>query len=233
MGSRILVLAMMGWMGVGMGMAQTAPAASAPAKAPAAAAGKAPAAKTGSKAKAAKVPMAVWSSDVMHAFGVLPSQFAGSGLAKLTQEQLDAILAVAKQPKGTLIACPAVGAGGGKTRVLVKVSGEDATDAISAEIKKAVGELSDVTLVDGVGDADATLGVVVQALTVNKKTIGYTASYVLGTPCTETAGEKKTPVELKGVLGSMMNAKSAGLAETLAMTVDKELALAQKTTAAK
>ena len=142
------------------------------------------------KGKVAKVPTAVWSSDVMHAFGILPSQFAGSGLAKLTQPQLDALLAVAMKPKGTTIACSAAN-GAGKTRVLLTVSGEDATDAISGEIKKAVGGLSDVQLVDGVEQADATLRVVEQTLTVNQKTIGYTASYVLGTPCTEqTEGEE-------------------------------------------
>ncbi len=210
MGLRFLVLAFAGWMGVGIGAAQTAPA-------------KAPVVKAGSKAK---VSMAVWSSDVMHAFGIMPSQFAGSGLAKLTQPQLDALLAGAK-PKGTMIACPAVGEGA-KTRVLLTVSGQDATDAISAEIKAAVSGLSDVTLVTGVGDADATLRVVVQTLTVNQKTIGYTASYVLGTPCTEQTGEKKTAVELKGVLGSTMNSKSAGLAQNLATMMDKELAAARK-----
>jgi hypothetical protein len=220
MGSRILVLALTGWMGVGMAGAQDA---AAPAKAAAPAPAKA---TTGTKkaaaAKAPKVPMAVWSSDVMHAFGILPSQFAGSGLAKLTQPQLDALLAGIK-PKGTQITCPAVN-GSGKTRVLLTVSGEDATDAIVGEIKTAVSGLSDVELVNELGSADATLRVVVQALTVNKKTIGYTASYVVGTPCTEQAGEKKTPVELKGVLGSTMNAKSAGLAQNLAAMMDKELA---------
>ena len=223
MGSRILILAMMGWMGVGVGLAQT----EAPAKAPAV---KAPAAKAGSKAKAPKVPMAVWSSDVMHAFGVLPSQFAGSGLAKLTQPQLDALLAVANKPKGTMISCPAPNSSG-KTRVLLTTSGEDATDAIAAEIKTAVSGLSDVTLVDDVGQADATLRVVVQTLTVNKKVIGYTASYVLGTPCTEQTGDKKTAVELKGVLGSTMNAKSAGLAQNLSTMMDKELGAARTATA--
>ncbi len=220
MGLRGLVFVML--MMAGSAGAQTAPV-GAPAKAPAA--------KAGTKAKTSKVPMAVWSSDVMHAFGILPSQFAGSGLAKLTQPQLDVLLAAAAKPKGTTIACPAQIPGAnssGKTRVLLTVSGEDATAAIAAEIKAAVGGLSDVTVVDVVADADATLRVVVQALSVNKKIIGYTASYVLGTPCTETVGEKKVQVELKGVLGSMMNAKSAGMAHELAVTLDKELAVAQK-----
>ena len=219
MGSRIVILVLAGWMGVGMAGAQDA---AAPAKAAAPAPAKATTGTKKAAAKAPKVPMAVWSSDVMHAFGILPSQFAGSGLAKMTQPQLDALLASIK-PKGTQITCP-VANGSGKTRVLLTISGEDATDAISGEIKTAVSGLSDVELVNELGSADATLRVVVQALTVNKKTIGYTASYVVGTPCTEQAGEKKTAVELKGVLGSTMNAKSAGLAQNLAAMMDKELA---------
>ena len=227
MGSRILVLALAGWRVVGLVGAQDS---SAPSKAPAPAPAKTGASPKKAAAKAPKVPMAVWSSDVMHAFGILPSQFAGSGLAKMTQPQLDALLASIK-PKGTMITCPAVN-GAGKTRILLTVAGEDATDAIAAEIKAAVGGLSDVQVVDDLAQADATLGVVVQALTVNKKIIGYTASYVVGTPCTELAGEKKTAVELKGVLGSTMNAKSAGLAQNLATMMDKELE-ASRTPAAK
>jgi hypothetical protein len=225
MGSRVLILVvLMGMAGSPAIWAQSTPA---PAPAPAV---KAPAAAKAKGKAAAKAPMAVWSSDVMHSFGILPSQFAGSGLAKLTQPQLDALLAGIK-PKGTTISCPAPNTSG-KTRVLLTVSGEDATDAIAGEIKAAVSGLSDVQVVDDLAQADATLGVVVQALSMNKKIIGYTASYVLGTPCTEQTGDKKTPVQLKGVLGSTMTAKTSGLAQNLATTMDKELSL-MRTAAAK
>ena len=222
MGSRVLILVvLMGMVGSSTVWAQGTPAPAPAAKVPAPA-------KAKGKA-AAKAPMAVWSSDVMHSFGILPSQFAGSGLAKLTQPQLDALLAGIK-PKGTTITCPAPNSSG-KTRVLLTISGEDATDEISGQIKAAVSGLSDVQVVDEAGQADATLRVVVQALTMNKKTIGYTASYVLGTPCTEQTGDKKTPVELKGVLGSTMTAKSSGLAQNLATLMDKELSVTRSAAA--
>ena len=169
---------------------------------------------------AAKPPAAVWSQDVMRTFGILPSAFASSGLSKLTQDQLNALIVGAK-PKGTMIACPAAVVG--RTRLLLTVLGDDATPAIVSEIKSAVSGVAGVTLVDAPAQADVTLRVVVQALTINQKTIGYTASYVVGTPCSETTGDKKTDVELKGVLGSALNAKSAGLAQDLATAAGREL----------
>jgi hypothetical protein len=177
--------------------------------------------QTKPKAKAAaKVPAAVWSQDVMRTFGVLPSKFADSGLSKLTQPQLDALIAGAK-PKGTMIACRVPVAG--QTRLLMTVAGSDATPAIVGDIKTVISGVAGVSLVDTVGQADATLRIVVQAMSINQKTIGYTASYVVGSPCSETTGDKKTDVELKGVLGSTMNSKSPGLAQDLASAVGKEL----------
>jgi hypothetical protein len=172
------------------------------------------------KPKAKAAPMAVWSQDVMRTFAILPSAFATSGLAKMTQPQLDALLVAAKPKSG--LTCPV--SAGGKTRLLLTVAGDDATDAIRSEIKAAIAGLTDVQLVDALGSADATLRVVVAALTINQKTIGYTASYVVGTPCVRLAGDKRSDVELKGVLGSTMNSKSAGLATNLAGILDKELA---------
>lgn len=177
--------------------------------------------QTKPRAKAAPKPAAaVWSQDVMRAFGVMPSQFATSGLSKLTQDQLNTLIAGAK-PKGTMIACPAPAAG--QTRLLVTISGSDATPAIVTEIKGAVSGVAGVQLVDPPAQADATLRIVVQALTINQKTIGYTASYVVGTPCVETTAGKTTNVELKGVLGSTLNSKSAGLAQDLAKAAGNEL----------
>jgi hypothetical protein len=141
-------------------------------------------------------------------------------LSKLTQDQLNALLVAAK-PKGTMIVCPVPVAG--RTRVLLSVSGDDATPAITSEISQALSGVEGVVLVDTAAQADATVRVVVQAMTMNQKTIGYTAAYVAGTPCSETTGDKKTDVELKGALGSTMNAKSAGLAQYLAAAVGKEL----------
>lgn len=177
--------------------------------------------QTKPRAKAApKSAAAVWSQDVMRTFGVLPSKFADSGLSKLTQPQLDALVTGAK-PKGTMIACAVPAAG--RTRLLLSVAGDDATPAIVGDIKTAVSGVAGVQLVDAVAGADATLRIVVQALTINQKTIGYTASYVVGTPCTETTGDKKTDVEVKGVLGSTLNSKSAGLAQDLATALGREL----------
>jgi hypothetical protein len=171
---------------------------------------------------AVKVPPAVWSQDVLTEFGILPSKFAGSGLSKLTQPQLDVLLVAAK-PKAGLV-CPV--AVPGRTRVMLAVAGDDATDEIVGQIRSALTALSDVQLVATASGADATLHVVVQALTAGQKTIGYTAAYVVGTPCVRQVGDKKVDVELKGVLGSTLHSKSAGLATNLAALLDKELAAA-------
>jgi hypothetical protein len=59
--------------------------------------------------------------------------------------------------------------------------------------------------------------------TMNKRTIGFTASYLTATPCSEEAGGKKTDVELKGTLGTYSNAKGPDLAKDLAGMMDQDL----------
>jgi hypothetical protein len=64
---------------------------------------------------------------------------------------------------------------------------------------------------------------VVQEQTVNKRTIGFTASYLTSTPCNEEIAGKKTEVELKGTLGTYSNAKGPDLAKDLAGMLDQDL----------
>jgi hypothetical protein len=78
-------------------------------------------------------------------------------------------------------------------------------------------------VVDSAGSADRVLNVVIQEQTTAKRTIGFTASYLTGTPCTEEAAGKKTDVELKGTLGSYTDAKGLGLAQDLAGMLDEDL----------
>ena len=70
---------------------------------------------------------------------------------------------------------------------------------------------------------DRTLHVVIQEQTTAKRTIGFTASYLTATPCTEEIAGKKTDVELKGTLGTYTDAKGAGLATDLAGMLDQDL----------
>jgi len=174
---------------------------------------------------AAKPAMAVWSPDVQKTLGVTAENFNAEGLNKLTPAQLTALLISARpDPRKGLLTCPASGTTpAGTLKVLVTVAGDDPTGAIAAAIRQAVAELSAVDVVDSASAADRALHVVVQEQTVNKRTIGFTASYLTATPCSEEIGGKKTDVELKGTLGTYSNAKGPGLAKDLAAMLDQEL----------
>jgi hypothetical protein len=172
-----------------------------------------------------KPGMATWSPEVQKTLGVTAENFKAEGLDKLTQAQLIALLVSARpDPRKGLLTCPASGtAPAGRVKVLVTVAGDDPTGAIAAAIREAVGSLSGVDVVDAAATADRALHVVVQEQTVNKRTIGFTASYLTATPCSEEIGGKKTDVELKGTLGTYSNAKGPGLAKDLAGMLDQEL----------
>jgi hypothetical protein len=172
-----------------------------------------------------KPGMSAWSPEVQKTLGVTAENFKAEGLDKLTQAQLTALLISAKpDPRKGLLMCPASGtAPAGTLKVLVTVAGDDPTGAIGAAIKQAVGSLSGVEVVDGAATADRALHVVVQEQTVNKRTIGFTASYLTATPCSEEIGGRKTDVELKGTLGTYSNAKGPGLAKDLAGMLDQDL----------
>jgi hypothetical protein len=107
--------------------------------------------------------------------------------------------------------------------VLLTVAGDDSSGQIAGQIRQAIGSLTGVDVVDAADNADRVLNVVIQEQTTAKRTIGFTASYLTGTPCTEDIGDKKTNVELKGTLGSYTDAKGAGLAQDLAGMLDQEL----------
>jgi len=184
----------------------------------------APAAK--SKPKAVVKPgMAVWSPEVQKTLGVTAENFNAEGLNKLTQAQLMALLISAKpDPRKGLLMCPASGTTPvGRVKVLVTVAGDDPTGAIASAIRDAVAALNGVDVVESAAAADRALHVVVQEQTVNKRTIGFTASYLTATPCTEEFGGKKTEVELKGTLGTYSNAKGPGLAKDLAAMLDQDI----------
>jgi hypothetical protein len=181
---------------------------------------------TKSKPKTVVKPgMAAWSPEVQKTLGVTAENFKAEGLDKLSQAQLTALLISAKpDPRKGLLMCPASGiAPTGTLKVLVTVAGEDPTGAIAAAIKQSVASLSGVEVVDSAATADRALHVVIQEQTVNKRTIGFTASYLTATPCSEEIGGKKTDVELKGTLGTYSNAKGPGLAKDLAGMLDQDL----------
>jgi hypothetical protein len=172
-----------------------------------------------------KPGLAAWSPEVQKTLGVTAENFNAEGLNKLTQAQLTALLISARpDPRKGLLTCPASGAvPGGRFKVLVTVAGDDPTGAIAAAIKDAVGALNGVDVVDSAATADRALHVVIQEQTVNKRTIGFTASYLTATPCGEDLEGKKTDVELKGTLGTYSNAKGPGLAKDLAGMMDQDL----------
>ncbi|HEY1993003.1 MAG TPA: hypothetical protein VGG81_01280 [Edaphobacter sp.] len=185
-------------------------------------------AQTATKPKpktAVKPGMAVWSPEVQKTLGVTAENFNAEGLNKLTPAQLTALLISARpDPRKGLLICPASGtAVAGRFKVLVTVAGDDPTGAIATAIKDAVGALNGVDVVDSAATADRALHVVIQEQTVNKRTIGFTASYLTATPCSEELGDKKTDVELKGTLGTYSNAKGPGLAKDLAGMMDQDL----------
>ena len=127
-------------------------------------------------------------------------------------------------PGKGVLTCPASGTvPAARLKVLVTVAGDDPTGAIAAAIKQSVASLSAVDVVNSAEQADRALHVVVLEQTVNKRTIGFTASYLTSTPCTEEIAGKKTDVELKGTLGTYSNAKGPDLAKDLAGMMDQDL----------
>jgi hypothetical protein len=175
------------------------------------------------KAKASVV--AVWTPEVQQKLGVSASDFTVFGLNKLSKVQLTMLLGAARpDPKKRLLRCAASSYSPGmRVHVLLTVAGDDSTGAIAGQIRQAVGSLSGVDVVDVAANADRALNVVIQEQTMGKRTIGFTASYLTGTPCTENVGGKQTDVELKGTLGTYTDAKGAGLAQDLAGMLDQDL----------
>lgn len=173
----------------------------------------------------AKAAMAVWTPEVEQTLGVTASDFTAEGLNKLTKSQLAMLLASAKpDPNKHLLICPASRTvPAGRIRVLVTVAGDDSTGQIAGQIRQSVSSLTGVDVVDSTANADRVLNVVIQEQTTGKRTIGFTASYLTGTPCIEEVGGKKTEVELKGTLGSYTEAKGPGLAQDLAGMLDQDL----------
>jgi hypothetical protein len=199
---------------IGVGYAQTAtPTATKPATKPKSSGGD------------VKATMAVWTPDVQKSLGVSAENFNAEGLNKLTKMQLVALTTSARlDPRKGLLTCPANGtAPAGRVRVLVTVAGDDPTGAIATAINQSVSSLSGVDVVDSAATADRALHVVILEQTVNKRTIGFTASYLTATPCSEEIGGKKTDVELKGTLGTYSNAKGPGLAKDLAGMLDQDV----------
>jgi hypothetical protein len=196
-------------------LAQTAPA---PAKAPAPRKAKAPAAKPGTPA---------WTPEVQQYLGVQQGSFTMVGLNHLSKAQLDALVNTAKgnlssDPRKHVLTCgPATPGDPGKVRVLITVSGDDPSGQRSTEIHQAVGALDGVQLVDAPANADRALHVVIQEQTLGKRTIGYTASYVTATPCTDDS--RKTDAELKGQLGTYTDPKGVDLATDLARMLGQDL----------
>jgi hypothetical protein len=173
----------------------------------------------------ARTQMATWSPDVQKTLGVSSDDFKTGGLNKLTQVQLNNLMNSAKpDPRKHWLVCPASGtAPSGQIHVLLTVAGDDSTGAIAGQIRQAISAVTGVTVVDTVANADRTLHVVIQEQTTAKRTIGFTASYLTGTPCTEEVAGKKNNVELKGTLGTYTDAKGAGLAMDLAGMLDQDL----------
>jgi hypothetical protein len=176
-------------------------------------------------ASIAKPGLAVWTPEVQQTLGVTAENFNAEGLNKLTKMQLIALETSAQpDPRKQILTCPASGTmPSGRIRVLVTVAGDDPTGAIATAIKQAVGSLSGVDVVDTPATADRALHVVIQEQTMNKRTIGFTASYLTGTPCLSEAGGKKTDAELKGTLGTYTDAKGSDLAKDLAGMMDQDL----------
>jgi hypothetical protein len=178
--------------------------------------------------------MAVWSLDVQKALGVSADEFKADGLNRLTQPQLTNLMTSARpDPNRHWLVCPASGtAPSDQIHVLVTVAGDDSTGAIAGDILHAVSSLTGVLIVDTPAAADRTLHVVIQEQTTAKRTIGFTASYLTGTPCTEEVAGKKKDVELKGTLGTYTEAKGSGLATDLAGMLDQDLQPLRAPTAA-
>ena len=185
-----------------------------------------PKSATKSSAKSsAKNPPAVWTPDVQQTLGISASDFTVAGLNKLSKTQLTMLENSARpDPKKHLLTCPASGtAPAGRVRVFLTVAGDDSSGQIAGQIRQSIGSLTGVDVVDSAASADRVLNVVIQEQTTAKRTIGFTASYLTGTPCIEEVEGKKTDVELKGTLGSYTDAKGLGLAQDLAGMLDQDL----------
>jgi len=169
--------------------------------------------------------MATWSPDVQKTLGVSSDDFKTDGLNKLTLVQLNNLINSAKpDPKKHWLVCPASGTmPSSQIHILLTVAGDDSTGAIAGQIRQSISSLSGVTVVDTPAQADRALHVVIQEQTTAKRTIGFTASYLTATPCTEEVAGKKTDVELKGTLGTYTDAKGSGLAMDLAGMLDHDL----------
>jgi hypothetical protein len=183
--------------------------------------------KSGASA-ANRAGTAVWTPEVQQYLGVEQGSFRMVGLNRLSKAQLDALVNVARQnfaadPKKHVIACgPATAAPQGRYRVLLTVSGDDPSGQRATEIRQAIAATGGIDLVDSAAAADRTLHVVIQEQTLGKRTIGYTASYVTVTPCTDLF--RKTEVELKGQLGTYTDPKGTDLANDLARMLKQDLA---------
>jgi len=185
---------------------------------------------THNKAKTpAKTAMAVWSPEVQQTLGLSATDFKTTGLNKLTQTQLQALENSAKShpyldSRNKLLSCTANAfVSGSHVRVVLSVAGDDPTGQRAAEIRKAVQSVSGVELVDVAANAERALHVVIQEQTLGKRTIGYTASYVTGTPCVDETSGKTSDVELKGQLGTYTDPKGVDLARDLAGMLDQDL----------
>lgn len=183
--------------------------------------------KTKATAAAAKAGGAVWTPDVQQYLGVQQSSFTLVGLNHLSKAQLDALVSSAKNnlygdPRRHVLTCgPATGAAPGTVRVLLTVSGDDASGQRSTEIRQAIGAIDGVQIVDAAASADRALHVVIQEQTLGKRTIGYTASYMTATPCTDDS--RKVDAELKGQLGTYTDPKGVDLATDLARMLGQDL----------
>jgi hypothetical protein len=180
-----------------------------------------------SSASAAKAGSAAWTPEVEQYLGVQEGSFTMVGLNRLSKSQLDALVGAAKDnvsgdPRKHVLTCgPAAPASPGKVRVLITVSGDDPAGQRATEIRQAVGTLDGVEVVDAQANADRVLHVVIQEQTLGKRTIGYTASYVTGTPCTDAS--KKSDAELKGQLGTYTDPKGVDLATDLSRMLGRDI----------
>lgn len=184
--------------------------------------------KSSAAGTANKAGTAAWTPDVQQYLGVDQSSFRMVGLNRLSKAQVEALVEVAKQnlsgdPRKHVITCgPSTPAQPGRSRVLLTVAGDDPSGQRSTEIRQAIAEVSGIDLVDSPAAADRVLHVVIQEQTLGKRTIGYTASYMTGTPCTDIF--RKADVELKGQLGTYTDPKGIGLANALARMLRQDLA---------
>jgi hypothetical protein len=183
--------------------------------------------KASKTAAAAKAGAAAWTPDVEQYLGVQQGSFTLVGLNRLSKAQLDALVSAAKNnvtgdPRKHVLTCgPSAPAPAGKVRVFITVSGDDASGQRATEIRQAVSAVDGVEIADSQANADRALHVVIQEQTLGKRTIGYTASYVTATPCTDTS--RKTDAELKGQLGTYTDPKGVDLASDLARMLSRDL----------